>query len=266
MKSARNNPNDNESQQSLIVPLDIFSKISEFSNYQTIAAFSQNCKMLNRFFQPKLDELVESLVAELLQNAVDGNQAAVLKQLAKYPGLITKCGEVIDKKTGRRVGGTVFRVLLGGSDPMWKKVEPFFEKIKNGEDEKKNQVNAQFPTSYDPSAERKQINEEANTLVDIIIADLTIQFDVNTGQFRMQEATKNALQKWKDYFKPKSDKVVTTGLYLDPDIYADVERVYEKNFQDFKNPEQRSLYCCQVKGPVQKYFPRYPAMVLCKKA
>lgn len=245
-----------ESNNTPYIPNDVLNHIGSFiTNTKSKAAFAQTSKYFNRLFQPDLDKTI-------LEYAIDSKprEKEILGMLEINPGLITKYGEITDK-SNRRIGGTIYRILIATHNPLWKKIETYFKKIQDGEKERKKQVNEQFPSGYDPNARKKY---DIHGLISVIIDDLSIRFYKNTLQFQMNKATELELQNFITYYTPKENEIITTGLHFDPFIYIDILEAYAKRVKDFKNLEQRALYGCLVEGGIQTLFTTYFAKLTCK--
>jgi hypothetical protein len=240
------------------LPDDMIDLVGGFFAVKDQAAYAQTCRRLNSLFQPNIDKIVEPVLKQLLQHAVDGNKDEIIKTLDKNPGLIIKFGEVLDK-VGQLRWGSVFTILLGGGDPLSLVVESYFDKIQNGEQEKYRQVLSLFPSADELGRHGKY---NFRKLIDIIAADPII----NNNNNEMSEETSIALQEFKTSIGLNSKQAITSGLHFDVFTYVDMLQAYADKIYDFQNWSQRSFYCCKVEGFLQSRFPCYLAKITCRGA
>lgn len=195
-----------ESNNSPLISGDVWNHTRTFiTDTKSKAGFAQTSKYFNRLFQPDLDKMAVLLVKTPLEYAIDSKprEKEILGMLEKNPGLIAKYSEITDK-SNRCIGGTIYRVLIATCNPLWKKVEAYFEKIKDGEKERKKQINEQFPSGYNPNKRNKY---DIHGLISVIIADRSIRFNKNTQRFQMNKATECELQKFIAYYTLKRTKL-----------------------------------------------------------
>ena len=251
-------PSDNNDDTSLSLTSDIL-RDSLYGNLrpkllpQDLSRLAQTCKRLNGLFQQPLNN---AKALRLLEHVAQGDADKVKAMLDTNPALLYLAGEVVDK-SGRRIYGTAFQIALGADDTdMWKMIEPYFKKIQDGDEEKAKQFNKQFPASYDEDAHEKY---NFSALVDVIAADTLINDEDEMG-----EATKKDLQAFRDHFTPKSTDAIKADKHFDMQIFIDALAAYDANFDRFRNWEQRSLYCRQVIGYLQRLFPACYAQAFCQ--
>jgi hypothetical protein len=247
---------DNDKDNDSYIPTEIYVKIGSFlenADNSSKSAYARTCKTIYQFFQPHLDNLAQSLVQELLQHAINGRQADVLKMLNKNPGLITKSGIVVGHNNCI-LKGTVFKILLRINSVMYKSIEHYFDYIKNGKKEKTKQIEEQFPDTYDPES---RIRYDFNALIQVLANDTLIsKIDLTA-----RSQTYQALQDFQKYFL--SQLKIPTGIHFDMHFYLDAIKAYKENIH-ILNSAQRAFYCIKVKGFLQSFFPVDVAKLICK--
>lgn len=245
-------------------PLEILESIPgsvpEQEKWHVITKLAATCHSLHAFFEPKLTPKI------LLGCVLKGDASRVKKMLDQDPNLLfikarasdhTKI-TIIDNKQSKRIIRTIeaspYQAALGAENmEMLNLMQPYIEnKIANGQETACIQFDEQFPNGI--------IKNPANTydftpLMDAIINEQFINRKLN-------ERTEAAFGQFRQDFAPTD--VIKTGKHFNMQIYLDALAFYDTHFNQFRNWDQRSLFCKQVIGLLQRLFPTCYAQEICQ--
>lgn len=111
-----------------------------------MAALSKTCSHFYGFFKSELEKQALDKALYYAAYAREKDIAVLLAMLEANPQLLLKAGDVITPGGLDVRGVTIYECLLGAGDlDLAMKVEPFFEKIENGENERKRQYERYRP-------------------------------------------------------------------------------------------------------------------------
>ncbi len=202
-------------------------------------------------------------VHQFLTAVVRGEKNEVEAFLDKNPSLLLEKIQVTDE-AGRKIYGTAFQIALGAKDvspfpdqfdEMAEMIAGYFEKIANGEKEKQNQYNEQFPEGFDKLEKERKIQDSKalNTVFAAIKNATTIA------------QAKAAVRIFQDYLKKQTQGVIKTGYHFNEALFEEALLLYRKYFDTCggHNSDKNNLAAVKVLGGIQCYFTGSLAQATC---
>ncbi len=197
----------------------------------------------SRFFYSLFSAALDTVVNQLLQHVVHGEQKEAEKLIQDNPELLLKKGRVTDY-SGRMIEGTAFQMALGAEDvEMAKMIAHYLDQL--NPDEKLKQYQEQFPEGWEEAEalRHKQDLEALNTVVYAI------------SDFDTDKHCEPALQAFRDYLKGQTQEVITTGKHFNVQLLVKAFQLYDQNYGGFVSSRQNNLFWCKVIGYIQRFLP-----------
>ena len=193
----------------------------------------------------------DPLHMSLLYHVVRGEQKEAERIIAKYPELLLKKGIVTDY-SGRKIEGAAFQIALGADDAdMWEMIEPYFKRLKGGEQKMIDQYLEQFPQDEEEPGE--------------IYVDAFVNVLLAIRGSKSDQDCEAALEEFRNYLKP-TDKVIKTWKHFNPRFLFRAFEAYDKLSAIFNadtDNRRNYLLWCKVIGYIQRFLPACYAQAFC---
>ena len=190
---------------------------------------------------------------KLLFYVVRAEEALALKMLRGNPNLLLYTSEATDYSNRTYRGYTPFQAALLCHDvTLWKKMEPYFDRLTDGQAEKAKQFNALFPegipqgTPYDFSV-----------LIQTITTSSAADIDAALEKTQNDTAICNALNHFRGDFKA----LAMHETFFNPSHLISSLNVYNEQFYNW-SLAKRDLFWRQIIGYTQRFLPAGFAQVL----
>lgn len=235
------------------LPDEMLVHIASSLDNKDKAIWSRTSRGFHQFFQKDLEK---AAIEKLNPHVLRGEESDALSMIASYPARLCSRGTAHDY-SGRPFNDvTPFQAALLSHDVvMWTKIEPFFNKLPNGQAEKARQFKELFPNGFP-----EQTPYDFNALIQTIInsSDTDVQRLLN-NPFDTTSELGQAMQTFRDEFTTTSMKETffnSQHLIKALDIYCEKYSSWSMN--------QRCLFWNQVIGFSQRFLPAYYAQVFCQ--
>ncbi|WP_133130563.1 hypothetical protein [Legionella yabuuchiae] len=191
----------------------------------------------------------------LISHVVKGEEAEALEMIDANPRLLLIPSQATDYSGRSYTGFMPFQVALLCHDvTLWKKIEPYFDTLPNGQEEKARQFKALFPQGLP-----KQEPYDFNTLVQVItnssIADITAAIYKADNDTTICHALKG--------FRATFTDLAMKETFFNPLHLIEALKVYDAQF-DYWSSNQKALFLPQVIGYIQRFLPTSYAQALCQ--
>ncbi|KGP63343.1 hypothetical protein EP47_10810 [Legionella norrlandica] len=236
-----------------VLPRDMLLEISSFLSNKSKAQWSQTSHGFYQFFK---NDLEKEAVTELNTHVLLGNEKKALAMIASCPERLCARGTAVDYSGRTFKNVTPFQAALLSHDvTLWKKMEPYFDALPDGQAEKANQFKELFPEGLP-----KQESYDFSTLIQIITkssnaetrASLDKPLDITTP-----------LGLGIDAFRKKFTKLAMEETFFNPMHLIKAFKVYDQQYSQW-NDNQCRLFLCQVIGYVQRFLPACYAQAVCQ--
>ena len=178
--------------------------------------------------------------------------------------------EIEEKRYTVKVEGTALSLALGAcdvntgkdkkgndkNDGMAEMIASYFSKLNDGETEKANQIQAQFPEGWEEKeAERNKKDIAALHKVVNAIAESKNDDD---------KALNDALDEFREHLRPKA--VIMTGMHFNPQLLIEAFKLYVEKYNAFGeyNSRMNNLFWREVIGGIQRFLPACDAQAFCQ--
>ncbi len=190
--------------------------------------------------------LQESAMKKLLFYVVRAEEALALKMLRANPNLLLYTSEATDYSNRTYRGYTPFQAALLCHDvTLWQKMEPYFDRLTDGQTEKAKQFNALFPegipqgTPYDFSV-----------LIQTITTSSAADIDAALKKTQNDTAICNALNRFRSDFKA----LAMQETFFNPSHLIRALKVYDEQFDNW-SWAKRDLFWRQAIGYTERFLP-----------
>lgn len=190
----------------------------------------------------------DSLAKTLLSHVVKGEEAEALKMIDAHPRLLLIPSKAIATDySGRSYQGfTPFQgALLSHDFTLWRKMEPYFDKLPEGQAEKARQFKEIFPEGLP-----QQHHYDFNTLVQVI--SNTSDADIMTV-LRKENNDTPICQAFND-FRATFTAIAMKETFFNPSHLIKALEVYINQSNTWSS-HKRDLFWRQVVGYVQRFLP-----------
>lgn len=235
------------------LPIEIFGEIEKNLFNSDQARLASTCKTyynkhkidhftnnIHIFYNAKIRDKCQN-AQQLLEHIVRGEQDKAEAMLCSDPGLLLEKRTVKDYSR-RQIKGTAFQIALGADDTeMYQMIKPYFNQLANGHHLASQQFHEQFPSGIQPTSS----TYDFKILVDAISKEQFVNDQVS-------KETEEVINQFRMYFT--TPHLIESGRHFDMQIYLKAIDTYITNFKEIKTWKQRSLYCRQVIGYLQRLF------------
>ena len=196
----------------------------------------------------------DPLAKTLLSHIVKGEEAEALQMIDANPRLLRIRSKAIDYSGRIYQDFMPFQAALLCHDvTLWKKIEPYFDKLPNGREEKIRQFKALFPEGLP-----QQEPYDFNTSVQVISA--SPDAEIKAALEKTQNDTK--LRRALTTFRSDFTAVAMKEIFFNPLHLIEALKIYDAQF-DRWSWNQRDLFWRQVIGYTQRFLPAYYAQAFC---
>ncbi|GGI87946.1 hypothetical protein [Legionella impletisoli] len=191
----------------------------------------------------------------LLSHVIRGEEAEALKMIVANPRLLLIPSQATDYSGHSYIGITPFQAALIWHDVMlWKKIEPYFDELPNGQAEKVSQFKALFPEGLP-----KQEPYDFRSLIQVISrssnADIMAALQKKNNNTPICQALKN--------FRTNFTDLTLKEQFFNPLHLIEALNVYNTQF-DHWSWHQRDLFWRQAIGYIQRFTPASYAQAFCQ--
>lgn len=226
--------------------------IAQYLSNADLYRLSQASKTMFFAYREPLEKKVSQT---LLSHVIKGEEAEALKMIDAKPCLLLIPSQAIDYSGRSYKGVTCFQAALLCHDvTLWKKIEPYFGELTNGQEEKASQFKALFPEGlpkqepYDFSALIKVISESSD-------ADITAALKKENNDTPICRALMD--------FRAAFTDLAMKETFFNPLHLIEALSVYGEQF-DHWSWKQRDLFWRQVIGYTQRFLPASYAQASCQ--
>ena len=240
---------------SKLPPEILISCIGSYLGDKSKAQLSQTSKKLHGFFQ---DDLKKSAVENLYTYILCGEEKKALDMIAICPERLLLREKSVDYSGRIFKNVTPFQAAILSHDvTLWKKMEPFFDKLPYGQANKKRQFQEIFPEGL---PEQKPYNFSA--LLECI--HLSAEDKVQTLLDNPLD-TKSTLGQALENFRKDFTRLAMEEKFFNPTHLIEVFNIYAqqcitKNWSS----KQLCLFWNQVIGYTQRFLPACYAQAFCQ--
>lgn len=231
------------------LPIEVLQgPIAEYLSKEDLLRLSQVSRTM--FFT-----YCDPLAKTLLSHIVKGEEAEALQMIDANPHLLRIRSKAIDYSGRIYQDFMPFQAALLCHDvTIWKKIEPYFDKLPNGREEKIRQFKALFPEGLP-----QQEPYDFNTLVQVISASPDVE--IKAALEKTQNDTK--LCQALTTFRSDFTAVAMKEIFFNPLHLIEAFNIYNAQF-DRWSWNQRDLFWRQVIGYTQRFLPACDAQAFCQ--
>ncbi|WP_133130427.1 F-box protein [Legionella yabuuchiae] len=237
------------------LPVELIDRhISKHLSDKDLARLSRTSRTM---FSLCHEPLAQRAVKTLLLHVIKGEEAEALKMINANLRLlfIPSQATAIDYSGRSYKDYTPFQAALLSHDvTLWRKIEPYFNKLPNGQEEKARQFKELFPEDLP-----KQKSYNFNTLVQVISnssdADIMAALRKENNDTSICEALKD--------FRTDFAALAMKETLFNPLHLITTLKIYDEQFTPW-SWNQRNLFCNQVIGYIQRFLPACHAQALCQ--
>lgn len=183
---------------------------------------------------------------QLLTHVVKGEEEQALAMLAANPGLLLFASNATDYSGRTYNNYTPFQAALLCHDvTLWKKMEPYFDRLPNGREEKARQFNAIFPESI-PHQRPYDFSALAETITHSSAADINAALQKIQNDTEICEAL--------NHFRSDFTALAMQEMFFNPLHLIKAFNVYKEQFDNW-SWGQRDLFWRQVIGYTERFLP-----------
>jgi hypothetical protein len=186
------------------------------------------------------------LLEKLLSHVVKGEEKKALQMIDAHPTLLLHASKANDYSGRLYKNYTPFQAALLCHDVwLWTKMEPYFDRLPDGQMEKERQFNALFPTGihhgtpYDFSA-----------LIQAITHSSTVDIEAVLQNTQNDTALCNAFNHFRNNFKA----LAMEETFFNPSHLIRALKIHDEQFDNW-SWAQRNLFWRQVIGYTIRFFP-----------
>jgi hypothetical protein len=192
------------------------------------------------------DAYTTSLRERLLSHIVRAEEALALKMIRANLKLLLHTSEATDYSNRTYRGYTPFQAALLCHDvALWKKMEPYFDRLTDGQAEKAKQFNALSPEGI-PHGTPYDFSDLIQTITNSSAADI----DAALNKTQNDTAICNAL----NHFRCDFTALAMQETFFNPSHLIKALEVYNEQFPNW-SWEQRDLFWRQVIGYTERFLP-----------
>ncbi|MDF1678379.1 MAG: hypothetical protein P1U32_06780 [Legionellaceae bacterium] len=209
-------------------------------------------RMLGHYYRSPLRKKQKEASHQLLTHVIQGEEEEALAMLAANPGLLLWASKATDYSGRPYNNYTPFQAAVLCHDvTLWKKMEPYFDKLPKGQEEKARQFNAIFPESIP-----HQSPYDFSVLVETITQSSEADIDAALRKIQNDTEICRALNQFRSAFTALSME----ETFFNPSHIIEVFKVYDKQFDNWSRI-QRDLFGRQVIGYIERFLPACFAQV-----
>ncbi len=215
-------------------------------NYLSDKELYELSQTSNAMFTECRGPLLEKAGRKLLSHIVKAEEVLALSMIRVNPRLLLHTSGAIDYSKRPYMGYTSFQAALLCHDvTLWKKMEPYFDELPNGREEKAKQFNALFSEGIP-----KQTPYDFTALVQIITNSFATDIDAALKKTQNNTLICQALHQFKADFTTLSMR----EAFFNTSHLIKALQVYNEKFHNW-SWHQRNLFWRQVIGYVQRFVP-----------
>lgn len=230
----------------------ILGPLAHYLSNEDLWNLSQASKAMFFSCQPLLEKQASKI---LLSHIVKGEEAAALEMIDANPRLLLISSQATDYSGRSYQGITPFQAALLCHDvTLWKKIEPYFDKLPNRQEEKVSQFKAIFPEGA-PKQESYDFTELVQVISNSSDADIMAALRKENNDTPICQALKG--------FRTAFTDLAIKEMFFNPSHLIDALKVYDAQF-DRWSWNQRDLFWRQVIGYTQRFLPACYAQAFCQ--
>ena len=226
--------------------------LGQYLSNEDLWNLSQASKAMFFSCQPLLEKQAAKI---LLSHVVKGEEAAALEMIDANPRLLLILSKATDYSGRSYQGLTPFQAALSSHDvALWKKIEPYFDKLSDGEAEKVRQFRQLFPEGL-PQQESYDFTELVQVISNSSDADIMAALRKENNDTLICQALKG--------FRTAFTDLAIKEMFFNPSHLIDALKVYDAQFDPW-SWNQRDLFWRQVIGYTQRFLPVCYAQAFCQ--